>query len=203
MKFYYDLLCPPSRAVLVFCNILKIPIEEIPVALRKSEYMSCRQRKYQNQLSIVSDEHLTEEFKKNVGKLQRLPILHHNGFSLGESVAIFRYLTKDQKIGDPWYPSNVQQRARVDEYLSWTHNNIRFATGMYIYAKWRDPLVTGQKTDEAKVRTLEKRLDNALDEMNDTWLEKDFITGDQMTVADIFAACDLEQISEISPKVED
>lgn len=132
-----------------------------------------------------------------MGKLQRLPILHHEGFSLGESVAIFRYLTKQSEIADPWYPLDVHQRARVDEYLSWTHNNIRVAVGQFIYAKWRDPLMTGKKTDEDTVKYLEKHLDKALDEMNDIWLENGFMAGDKLTVADIFAACDLEQISEI------
>lgn len=37
MKFYYDLICPPSRAVLIFCKMAKIPIQEQVIALRKSK----------------------------------------------------------------------------------------------------------------------------------------------------------------------
>lgn len=49
--------------------------------------------------------------------------------------------------------------------------------------------------DLETIRFLENRLDNVLDEMNDTWLEGSYLTGDSMTVADIFAVCDLQQMS--------
>lgn len=126
-----------------------------------------------------------------MGKLQRLPILHDDGFILAESVAIFRYLSNKLNISGSLYPADFQQRARVDEYLAWTHNNIRVAVAMFIYAKW-----LGQSKDEETIRFLENRLDNVLDEMNDTWLERSYLTGDSMTVADIFAVCDLEQMSK-------
>lgn len=93
---------------------------------------------------------------------------------------------------------DVKQRARVDEYLAWTHNNIRVAVAFYIYAKW-----LGQTDDQNTIRFLENRLNNVLDEMNDVWLETQYMAGEGMTVADIFAACDIEQISMILIKVAD
>lgn len=42
----------------------------------------------------------------------------------------------------------------------------------------------------------EKQLLNVLKEMETVWMEKHpFITGEKMTIADVFAACDLEQMS--------
>lgn len=35
VKFYYDLLSPPSRALLTFFKMARLPIQEVPVALRK------------------------------------------------------------------------------------------------------------------------------------------------------------------------
>lgn len=37
VKFYYDLLSPPARALLTFFKMANIPIEEKAVALRKGE----------------------------------------------------------------------------------------------------------------------------------------------------------------------
>lgn len=134
-----------------------------------------------------------------MGKLQRLPILHDdNGFILAESVAIFRYVSAKYKISGSLYPGDFRLRARVDEYLAWTHNNIRVAVAMFIYAKW-----LGHTKDEETIRFLENRLDNVLGEMNDVWLEeRAYLTGDTMTVADIFAVCDLEQMSTDSARKE-
>lgn len=144
-------------------------------------------------LLFLPEEHLTEEFKLKVGRHQRLPILHDDdGYALAESVAIFRYLTTKLNIDGPLYPADFQQRARVDEYLAWTHNNIRAAVAFFIFGKWLK-----QVDNQETIRFLENRLDNVLDEMNNVWLgESRYLTGDAMTIADIFGVCDIEQISK-------
>ncbi|XP_059619558.1 glutathione S-transferase theta-1-like [Phlebotomus argentipes] len=174
-KFYYDLLSPPSRALITLFRVANIPAEPIPVALRKRE-------------------HLTEEYRRDVNRFPKIPVIHDNGFRLSESVAILRYLKKTRGFDDFWYPEDAKARALVDEYLSWTHNNIRIAAGMYFFAKWRDPLMTGQKPDEKKVKKLETQLSNTLDVIENVWLKTTpYIAGENITVADIFAACDIEQ----------
>lgn len=37
IKFYYDLLSQPSRALYIFFKLAKIPVDLCPVALRKGE----------------------------------------------------------------------------------------------------------------------------------------------------------------------
>lgn len=37
IKFYYDLLSPPSRALLTFFKMANIPFEEKAIALRKGK----------------------------------------------------------------------------------------------------------------------------------------------------------------------
>ena len=41
------------------------------------------------------------------------------------SIAIILYMVQKFKTPDFWYPADLQQRARVDEYLSWQHMAIR------------------------------------------------------------------------------
>ena len=36
-----------------------------------------------------------------------------------------RYLVQKYKLSDHWYSSDLQKRAKVDEYLEWHHQNLR------------------------------------------------------------------------------
>lgn len=46
---------------------------------------------------------------------------------LCRSNAILKYLVQkySSSVADHWYPAELQQRARVNEYLSWQHMNLR------------------------------------------------------------------------------
>lgn len=41
------------------------------------------------------------------------------------STAILEYMAQKTPAPDHWYPADLQQRARVNEYLSWQHTNMR------------------------------------------------------------------------------
>lgn len=71
LKFYLDLLSQPCRALYIVFKMTKLPNEPIPVALRNGA-------------------HLTEEFKTDVSRFQKVPCINDNGFKLSESVAILR-----------------------------------------------------------------------------------------------------------------
>lgn len=54
--------------------------------------------------------------------------------------------------------------------------------------------------DEAEVKKVQKHMEKCLDEIQTIWLkngEKRFILGDEISVADILACCELEQPSKI------
>lgn len=71
MKFYYDLMSQPSRALYIFFKLNKVPVTYVSVALRKAE-------------------HLSDEFK-NINRFQKVPcIVDDDGWKLSETVAIFR-----------------------------------------------------------------------------------------------------------------
>lgn len=71
LKFYFDLLSQPSRALYILFKMTKLPYESIPVALRNGA-------------------HLTDEFKNDVNRFQKVPCIIDDGFKLSESVAILR-----------------------------------------------------------------------------------------------------------------
>jgi len=51
------------------------------------------------------------------------------------SVGITRYLCREFKVDDHWYPSDSKEQAKVDEYLEWQHLNTRLHCSAYFLAK--------------------------------------------------------------------
>ena len=165
----------PSRALYIILNLAKIPYESCPVALRKGE-------------------HFGEEFKQ-VNRFQRVPCIVDKDFKLGESVAIVRYLAKEHKLPDSLYPQDSRKQALVDEYLEWQHLNTRLGCSLYFRLKVLEPLL-GKKPEEAVVTMAHKQMVAALKNIENIWLESNrFLVGDGLTVADVFAACEIEQTS--------
>lgn len=70
MKYYYDILSQPSRALYMFMKLNKIPFEPVVVKLARGQ-------------------HMKESFRE-VNRFQKVPCIDDNGFKLAESVAIFR-----------------------------------------------------------------------------------------------------------------
>jgi len=140
-------------------------------------------------VDLMTGEHLKEPYTKlNPNGL--VPTLVDGDFVLTESSSIMKYLA--EKFDSPLYPKDLQQRARVNEMMDW------FNTGFYrdygygvvypqIYPHHKRP------SDEVQKGTIEwgKNLTKKwLKVLNDIWLGKGnkFLTGDHMTIADIFGA---------------
>uniref|UniRef100_A0A1I8P7V0 glutathione transferase n=1 Tax=Stomoxys calcitrans TaxID=35570 RepID=A0A1I8P7V0_STOCA len=175
LAYYYDLMSQPSRALYIILKMSGVQFEDCPVALRKGA-------------------HLTEDFKTNINRFQKVPCINDGGFKLAESVAILRYLSAKGKIPEHLYPKNVVEQARVDEFLEWQHITLRITCALYFRAKWLDPMLTGKKPSEDKLASLKTHMETNLAIVENLWLEStDFLCGNQMTVADIFAACEIEQ----------
>ena len=70
LKFYFDWICQPSRALYILLKLNNVPFEPIVVNLRDNEH--------------------EEESFKEINRFQKLPCLVDDGFHLAESVAIMR-----------------------------------------------------------------------------------------------------------------
>lgn len=172
VKLYFDHLSQPSRAIIAFCKMAKIPHEPIEIRLNKKA-------------------NLTEDFKK-INPFQKVPVIDDGGFLLFESHAILQYLASKYNAEDPYYPKDLQQRARVDCYLHWHHSNTRICTRLFQLAfsnAFHHPVNYDKATEE-------KNVAKALSELNDHFLKgKKFLINDKnMTIADISAACELSQL---------
>jgi len=176
LKLYYDLMSQPSRALYIFLNVTKIPFEPKPVKLREGEHF--------------------EEAFAEINPFRKVPVIDDDGFKLNESVAILRYLVREKAVDDHWYPKNSKLQARVDEYLEWQHVNTRLFCAMFFQHKWLRPMMFKRPVNEKSVKTFQEGMENCLHEIEHIWLndgKNKFICGDNITIADLLACCELEQ----------
>lgn len=80
-----------------------------------------------------------------------MPVIIDGDFKLTESTAILRYVVGKYRVDDSWYPEDPKERARIDEYLAWTYNNIRMRIAQSFFAKFRNPLLYGKKSSPENV----------------------------------------------------
>ncbi|KAG7308445.1 hypothetical protein JYU34_005651 [Plutella xylostella] len=170
LKLYYDLMSQPSRAVYILLKKSNINFEPKYVDLRKGV-------------------HYTDEYSNNINRFKKVPVIDHNGFILTESVAIIRYLGRENLLPEALFPrADKVLNTRLDEFLEWQHLGLRAPLAMYFRVVMFSP-------DSEKIPSYQKRMETALDEFSTLWLGRgnQYILGDTATVADLLAACEVEQ----------
>lgn len=183
IKFYADLKSQPCRAVYLFMKACNIPFEMVKV-------------------DLSSGEQLGEEFTK-ISSIQRVPVINDNGFILGESGAIFRYLAKKFGVQEHWYPTrDLQQQARVDEYLNWHHTNIRIPAMMTFRHQFINT-VRGRPIKQDEVKRYKAELAKSVKHIDLYFLKNNpYIAGKDISVADLQAYCELMQLDIIGNENE-
>ncbi|XP_072462946.1 glutathione S-transferase theta-2-like isoform X2 [Notamacropus eugenii] len=173
LKLYLDFLSQPCRVLYFFAKVNRIPFELQTVELFRGQ-------------------HLTDDFAK-VNRLKRLPAMKDGDFTLAESVAILHYLSQKYKTPDHWFPTDLQARARVEEYLYWHGDSIRGTLGTVLWIQVLGPLIDVHVPKE-KVDKNRAFITKLLQHLEQSFLQdKPFLTGDQISVADLMALEELMQ----------
>ncbi|XP_030579485.1 glutathione S-transferase theta-2 [Archocentrus centrarchus] len=174
VEVYLDLLSQPCRAVHILLNCTKIPHRVRTVALRKGE-------------------HRTPDFTK-LNPMQKVPVMVDDGFVLTESDAILKYLTTKYHVPEHWYPRQPERRARVDEYTAWHHTNTRPHAAKVFILEVLLPGHSGSPVDEVRLNRALSDLNDTLDKLESMFLRRQpFLCGDEITLADLLAVCELMQ----------
>lgn len=108
----------------------------------------------------------------------KVPVIDDDGFILWESHAILRYL--GNKYGPAWYPTELQTRARVDQWLDWGHTRLN-ADAITINF---NTIVLGEHGNQAKVRESKDNLKNLFPILDKALQNKDFVCG-AISIADL------------------
>ena len=112
------------------------------------------------------------------------------GFVLSESHAIMCYLCNKFDWND-LYPSNHEERAKVDSYLHLHHRNVREASVGLVAPKVRKDL----NFPEDFLKISQANVNKAFKALEDGWLAQSrYLIGDQLTIADMSAYVEIGQL---------
>tara|TARA_Y100000590_G_scaffold126302_3_gene144374 strand:+ start:2007 stop:2801 length:795 start_codon:yes stop_codon:yes gene_type:complete len=112
------------------------------------------------------------------------------GFVLSESHAIMCYLCNKYDWID-LYPSDHEERAKVDSYLHLHHRNVREASIGLVAPKVRKDL----SFSEDFLKISHANIDRAFKALESGWLKKSsFLTGENLTIADLSAYVEIGQL---------
>ncbi|XP_034397463.1 glutathione S-transferase theta-1a [Cyclopterus lumpus] len=174
MELYLDLHSQPCRSVFLFARAAAIPFEFKLVDLSKGQQYS-------------------EEFGK-ISTSRKVPVMKDGSFVLTESTAILEYLVQKHAVEDHWLPADLQQRARVNEYLSWQHMNLRAHGSKVFLLKALFPVIMGSEVPKEKMAAALEDLNQSLRTLEEKFLQsKAFIVGEKISLADLVAIVEIMQ----------
>jgi glutathione S-transferase len=141
-------------------------------------------------VDLMTGEHYQPPFVA-INPNRLVPVLEDGDFRLTESSAILKYLA--DKFDLPVYPKDLKQRAKVNEIMDWFNTNFYRDYGYgWIYPQLfphhRRP---SDDVQNATVAWGKERAEGWLEILNDYWLgpDKNYLCGDQITIADYFGVC--------------
>jgi glutathione S-transferase len=178
MKLYMHPVSTVCRPIRLFAAEHQIPMEE-------------------EHIDIMTGAHHKPPYS-DINPNRLIPMLEDGDLRLTESSAILKYLA--DKIGSPAYPKDLKQRAKINEVMDWLNSNLYRDYGYGLCYPQLFPHFK-RRSDEAQAATLEFGKEHSqrwLKILNDYWIgpDKNFLVGDQVTIADYFGAC-LVSIGEI------
>lgn len=170
MRLYMNEAATTSRAVLAFMRHVDLTAELISI-------------------DLMSGEHHQAEFS-NLNPNRLVPVLDDEGFVLTESGAILRYLA--DKTGSPLYPRALQQRARVDEMISWFEANFYKDFGFQLVYPQLFPHHS-RGSHEANAATVawgqaQARMRLEVLDQHTLGDGRRWLTGEELTIADLHGA---------------
>ncbi|MEM1090545.1 MAG: glutathione S-transferase family protein [Pseudomonadota bacterium] len=129
----------------------------------------------------------------------KVPALVDGDFKLAESNAICRYL--GSKVGGAMYPADLHEQAKIDQWMEFAVNHIRTNMSKILFNRMFAPMM-GLPVDEDSVKEGQDFLDQYLPMVEGQLADSAFITGDQMTLADIALIAAMEPFDAVQIGLE-
>ncbi len=147
-------------------------------------------------VNLKEKEHLSPEFLK-MNPAGKVPVIDDDGFILFESGAIIRYLAN--KVKSSLYPQNLQQRARVDQWMDFSTQHIGNALNKIIFNRVFAPRM-GRPVDKQSIKDGMLFLNRFLPVIDKQLSENKHLAGEEFSLADItlLSALDPVEITEIN-----
>jgi glutathione S-transferase len=110
MKFHFHPVSTTSRSILFFMADQGIPYEPVVV-------------------DLMTGEHVKPPFT-DLNPSRQVPVLDDEGFVMTECSAILKYIA--EKTKNAAYPSDLRERARVNEIMDWFNTNLYREYGYHL-----------------------------------------------------------------------
>jgi glutathione S-transferase len=113
-----------------------------------------------------------------------VPTIELDGFSLGESDAILRYLARHYQRTD-WYPENLEDRARVDQAMDFVGQHVN---RWLVRTWWQNRVVPSLfrgTPDQVAVEDSRTRLLVSLAKLESYFSGRNYLAGPTPTLADV------------------
>lgn len=151
-------------------------------------------------VDLMKGENRSESFRK-LNPVGKVPVLQHDDESLFESGAICRYVANVEN--SPLYPADKLQRAKVDQWMDFFSCHLgRWLSTLYyekivkVRANLGDP---DQKSCEEATKFSARQL-----AIIDQWLQENkYLTGENLSIADMFAFAYIEQVKDIDLSLDE
>ncbi|CAN7940241.1 unnamed protein product, partial [Ixodes hexagonus] len=127
-----------------------------------------------------------------VNPAHTVPVIVDDDFTLSESRAIATYLVDKYAAGSPLYPQDLQKRSIINSFLMFDIGTLYKTMATYFYPPL---LLKKDYSPEA-----ESTMKDALSVLGCYLGEKPYLTGSQITLADIAVAGSLSFV-DVSPAV--
>jgi glutathione S-transferase len=115
----------------------------------------------------------------------RVPVLRDGGVVIWESCAILRYLASRYGDGGAFWPAEPAARAQVDMWAEWSKLSLAMAFTTPIF--WPRVRFSAKDRDEAALSQAIVAFETELDKLEDVFATRDFVAGDQFSLADVIA----------------
>ena len=150
------------------------------------------------QTNPIAGENKSPEFL-DISPTGKIPAIDVDGFKLFESNAIIRYLAVINNSS--LYPQDAKKRATIDAWMDYTSIHVGAALGRVLFNRVFAPM-TGQNADQESLRVGLEFLDKYFPVIEKQLSQNPYITGKDMSIADIsllatLDPCELAQISAI------
>lgn len=166
MKLYHFPPSPNSVKVLALINHLRLNVDIEIVDLTKGESS-------------------TPEFKA-INPNGKIPTLVDDDFTIWESQAIMRYLAEKHK--SDLIPSDLQERAKMDQWLSWHLAHFGPALAAITWERLAPQFFEGYQTDEHALNKGLTNLARFAPVLDEHLASREYLVGNRLTLADLALA---------------
>lgn len=176
LQIYGSPLSSPSNKVCYVANYLNIPYEYHTINLgsgdqRKPEYLK-------------------------INFFGRIPAIDDQGFTMGESNAIIRYLSDKQQSA--LYPQDLKQRALVDQWMDFAAQHVSIATAKIMFNTYFYKFAN-IALDERSLQDGRQFIEKYLPIIEQQLAKTPYLTGNTITLADIamLSALDVCEVGHV------